>query len=449
MTATDSTHDVLLAQLQNELDEVRRIRAELEQYRDRTIGAPAAGDGPVLGQNEAPVSRRAALRTAGVVAAGALAGGAALLQSATPAAAYSSTGNYDATGTSTEPALRATASSTREAVIATSSAANLSAIRATATGEGAYGVWGNANSYASNAGVVGSSEIGKGVLGDSPYGIAVMGTSIDGPGGVFTTSSSVGISAFSQTGYGAQVTSTSADAILAQSTTGSAVRGYSSESAGGTFTGVVGVVGVGTAASGGVGGIGMICNGNRVSVRLTPSGAAPTGNIGWAYRAGDLHVDRDGALWYCVQDGTGAPSRWRRLAATSTAGSFNPITPARVYDSRRSIGAVTSGSVRTISVANSFDVVTGALVTSNIVPSGATAVAANITVTGTTGRNNFCVNPGGVTTVGSSMINWYANGQTAANAIIVAISSNRQINVVAGSQGGSAQVIVDVTGYWL
>ena len=86
--------------------------------------------------------------------------------------------------------------------------------------------------------------------------------------------------------------------------------------------------------------------------------------------------------------------------------------------------------------------------TNNIVPVGTKAVAANVTVTGTTGTNNICINPGGDTSHNSSTINWFASGQTIANGVTLSLNTTRQITAVAGGQGGSAHVIIDITGYW-
>jgi hypothetical protein len=128
-----------------------------------------------------------------------------------------------------------------------------------------------------------------------------------------------------------------------------------------------------------------------------------------------------------------------------------PITPARVYDSRRNMtpdanGSISSGANRTISVANGRNPSTGTVTLPNVVPATATAIAYTLTVTGSSSGGYLAVNPGGDTVVHASTINWAA-GQTLANSGVIAISPTRTITVVGGS--GTTQFIVDVIGYYV
>ena len=77
----------------------------------------------------------------------------------------------------------------------------------------------------------------------------------------------------------------------------------------------------------------------------------------------------------------------------------------------------------------------------------ATAIAANITIVSTDGAGFLVCNPGGVTSVDASTINWSAPGQSLANGVILALDDQRRLTVVAGG-GGSTHVIIDVTGYF-
>lgn len=129
-----------------------------------------------------------------------------------------------------------------------------------------------------------------------------------------------------------------------------------------------------------------------------------------------------------------------------------PITPARVYDSRFNMapdanGAMGAGSNRTISVANGRSPATGAVTLANVVPATAKAIAYTLTATGPTASGFLAVNPGGDTVVHASTINWTA-GQTLANSGVIGISPTRTITLVRGGSG-SAQVIIDVIGYYL
>lgn len=371
MSATESAHETLIAELQNELDEVRRIRAELEQYRDRAIGAPIGGESHLAAPAEGPVSRRAALRTAGMIAAGALAGGAAVLTTASPAAA--TTGSYDSS--STEPALYLYANSGGQPVVV-------------------------ANSLS-------------------------------------TTWPTMIVQAANTWAIDARTSASSGPAILASST-GS--EGIGIQAAGRQYAGYFD--GLGT------NGIGVRAQGTAVALQLRSSQVAPTARFASAI-AGYIDTDVDGNLWYCAADGN--PGTWRKLAGPSTAGTFHPIAPARVYDSRAATpaqGVIVNRGTRTVSVADKRNA-DGSVNTANIIPAGATAIAANVAVTGTTDINNFCINPGGDTSHPASTINWFASGQTLANGVVLTLNANREVTIVAGAQGGSAHVFIDVTGYWM
>jgi hypothetical protein len=127
------------------------------------------------------------------------------------------------------------------------------------------------------------------------------------------------------------------------------------------------------------------------------------------------------------------------------APAYNPITPARVYDSRTGSpapGALAPNGNRVISVATS-------LAGAAVVPTGATAVTYNVTATGTTGPNFLSVVPGDVTAVpGTSSLNW-GGGYDIANSGTVKLDSSRQVKVFMGDQAGSTNFIIDITGYYL
>jgi len=84
---------------------------------------------------------------------------------------------------------------------------------------------------------------------------------------------------------------------------------------------------------------------------------------------------------------------------------------------------------------------------SNLVPSGATGIAYNLTIVNTVSGGYLAVNPGTTTAATSSAINWAASGAVVANASVVAIDANRQITVTAGG-GGTTDFMVDVVGYY-
>ncbi|MBJ7308523.1 MAG: hypothetical protein JHC63_11790 [Acidimicrobiia bacterium] len=233
----------------------------------------------------------------------------------------------------------------------------------------------------------------------------------------------------------------SGTAVLATTASGEAIRAISEEGygiftyggdVGGSFQGTVGVVAYGTDAH----------------IRMPPSGNPPP-LFSTAQSAGSIKLDSNRVLWLCVTSGT--PGVWQQIGGLGVAGAYHAVTPSRVYDSRLSTyplnGVLSSSQNRTISVANSYNT-SGVLVTSNFVPAGATAVFANVTVVGTVGEGWLAVNPGGVTAVSASTINWSAAGQILANGVALTLNGSRQLTVVNGSPG-STNFFIDITGYWL
>ena len=230
-----------------------------------------------------------------------------------------------------------------------------------------------------------------------------------------------------------------------ESSVGYAVRGSASSSGnGGLFESATGI------AARAIGRYGAVIEGDYSAfilreITFDPRTSVLPSSVG--YR--ELTPGPDGVLWYNVAAGT--PGTWRTLAAPNSAGAFYAVTPGRVYDSRLSTypqhGTLGSGQNRTLSVASSYDL-NGALLNSNFVPVGATAVFANIVVVDTVANGWLAVNPGGDITVHAATINWSQTGQVLANGISLTLDNNRQITVINGS-AGSTQFVIDITGYWL
>jgi hypothetical protein len=135
---------------------------------------------------------------------------------------------------------------------------------------------------------------------------------------------------------------------------------------------------------------------------------------------------------------------------------FVPISPVRAYDSRwtasgstagLTLGVISGGSSRTVSVADGRDLNTGAITSPNAVPAGASAIAYNLTLSNTTGIGFLAVTPGNASTYAASSINWSEAGQLLANGLIVGVDGTRAIKVFAG--GSSTNFIVDVVGYFI
>ena len=265
-------------------------------------------------------------------------------------------------------------------------------------------VFGHATNTAFNIGVAGHNTATEGV----------------GTGGIDTApnNSSIGVAGYSNLGVG--------------------VRGA------GGLAGVRGVgIGIGVDARA-QDGVGVMAKGTKGAVRLATDEVGEPPTRDGPYDIGVLEIDDTGNVWYCYQ--AGMPGKWRKLAGPASAGTFHALKPTRVYDSRAGVpGRITSGSNRLISVANGSDL--GAPL--NIVAVGATAVAANVTVTGTIGDFGYlAINPGGDLVEGGSTINWFAPGQTIANGVTLTLNASRQLTVICNG-GGSTHFILDIAGYYL
>ncbi|MBR7833605.1 hypothetical protein KDL01_10035 [Actinospica durhamensis] len=123
-------------------------------------------------------------------------------------------------------------------------------------------------------------------------------------------------------------------------------------------------------------------------------------------------------------------------AFTASGSDYTPYGPVRVLDTRSGLGAAKAklgtGMYFSLKVAG-----VGAI------PSGVTAVAINLTATDTTVNGYLSADGTSVSNVN------YRSGQTVANNAIVPVSSGGYINIYnVGPEGGSADVIGDVTGYF-
>lgn len=170
---------------------------------------------------------------------------------------------------------------------------------------------------------------------------------------------------------------------------------------------------------------------------ISPNTTAPVGT---------LARSDDGSLWFAVGD-----DDWRKIAGGEQTSTFTPIEPTRVYDSRVPNplpGAVGAGDRRRLSVRAGRNLTNGAVIDRNLVPAEATAVAYNVTITGTTGSGFLTVAPGDAAAAKASSINWTDAGQTIANAGIVKVDGDGAVTVFVGGPGGATEFIIDVTGYY-
>lgn len=149
------------------------------------------------------------------------------------------------------------------------------------------------------------------------------------------------------------------------------------------------------------------------------------------WMVGSLVRTTDGHLWYCTVGGTGAASTWVRLSG----GGINLLaTPQRALDTRPGMGPFEGDDTRTISLRTWG------------VPAGATGALLNLTVTDTSGYGYLQAYSAALAAPpATSNLNWYPGARIVANSATVAVNAAGEIKLT--SQGGTAQVLVDVVGY--
>lgn len=179
---------------------------------------------------------------------------------------------------------------------------------------------------------------------------------------------------------------------------------------------------------------------------VTFAGPLAAGN--WTIRATANHTDGAAPVGivasFTLSDGVTEPE----------ATSFYALpTPIRVYDSRTGTGPaatgagpMVSGTTRTISLRQGYES-PSATVKVAAVPADATSALVNVTIDGTTASGFLTVYSSAVPQPASSSINWSATGSILANMNVVVLGDDGSIKITAGG-GGSAQVIVDVLGYY-
>ena len=189
-------------------------------------------------------------------------------------------------------------------------------------------------------------------------------------------------------------------------------------------------------------------------IRFITLAGAVSGPTAGTHVPGEMYVDLDGTLWFAVPNAAGSTAvRWVKLAGTSTSGAYHAINPARSYDSRKTAYAVNGplapNANREISVADDHHRDSGAVTATNVVPVGATAALINVTVSSPTNKNFIAATAGNVTTTATSLQNWDLGVTQIANSITVPLSPTRTVRVYMGDQAGSADIIVDVFGFYL
>jgi hypothetical protein len=128
-------------------------------------------------------------------------------------------------------------------------------------------------------------------------------------------------------------------------------------------------------------------------------------------------------------------------SATAGTGLYNPLTPARITDTRTGSGFPNAG--KTLGPGATLKV---QVASAGGVPSSAvTAVVLNVTVTDTTQPSFLTVWPTGAAQPTASDLNWVA-GQTVPNLIVVKLGSDGAVQMF--NAAGSVDVVVDVSGWY-
>ncbi len=159
---------------------------------------------------------------------------------------------------------------------------------------------------------------------------------------------------------------------------------------------------------------------NLVTVKVGASGQISMLNL-----AGSVNVIIDVVGYY--SDGS--------LAEQPDGSRFSPTTsPARILDTRNTPPALAGGTSRQVKVTGIGGV-----------PSNATAVVMNATVTNTNASSYLTVWPDGVTRPTASNLNW-TPGKTVPNLVVVKVGNGGYVDMF--NLAGSTDVIFDVVGYF-
>jgi PKD repeat protein len=161
---------------------------------------------------------------------------------------------------------------------------------------------------------------------------------------------------------------------------------------------------------------------NGVTVALGPGGTL-SATYSAAGGGAALVFDVTG---YFVPDATGA--------------TFVPLAPARILDTRAGTGLsgpFSPHSPRTFAVRGQAGV-----------SATATAVTGNLTVTNQTAPGSVYLGPDPLASPGSSTLN-FPVGDTRANGVTVALSAAGDLSLTFGAAAGTADVVFDVTGYFV
>lgn len=125
-------------------------------------------------------------------------------------------------------------------------------------------------------------------------------------------------------------------------------------------------------------------------------------------------------------------------AEAHPVGTFVPVQPVRVLDTRNALGVATTSAIAAGGTVNVK--IAGA----NGLPSGISAIVANVTVVAPQAAGHVTAWPGGSAMPTASNLNYVA-GQTVPNQIVVGVGADGSVNLFIHAQG---HLLLDVTGYF-
>jgi len=160
---------------------------------------------------------------------------------------------------------------------------------------------------------------------------------------------------------------------------------------------------------------------NRVIVKV-----GSTGKVSFYNPAGSVDVIADVGGWFTDS------------SSTIGGNQFVGLTPTRILDTRDGTGGFGSplgaGSCIALQVGGFAGI-----------PADASAVVANVTVTGTTGASYLTAWPDGANRPTASDLNWVAH-QTVPNLVVAKLGANGKLDLY--NAAGVTDVILDVVGYY-
>ncbi len=187
-------------------------------------------------------------------------------------------------------------------------------------------------------------------------------------------------------------------------------------------------------------------------ISVYPAGSTPSETSNLNFGAGQTTVNRvivpvgtNGTVTFASSGGPAQIVVDVTGYEAATGQTFTPVSPARICDTRPASVSGTNDACtgHTLGAHASLTFPVAGLAG---VPSGATAVALNVTVTGTTSGGYLTLSAAGSPAPTTSDLSWSAPGTTVANYTVTALGTGGEITVTNAS--GSADVVVDIAGYY-